>query len=122
MIIRSIDGDSLVLTKTKLSEQGQNYSNLSRTRSYVKLVDLGPAINAESPIGLYAIPGNWRDPHRRWVSVGARLYPKMGSVGCKTFGEAATKKIRKAVRAALKVQKAKRAVLKAKKGSKKKKK
>ena len=83
MIVQSIDGDSLVLTKTELSEQGQNSDFLSRTISYVPLVDLG-----------------------------ANLYPKMGTIGCKAFGEEATEKIRKAVRAALK----------AKKGSKKKKK
>ena len=119
MIVQSIDGDSLVLTKTELSEQGQNSDFGAsgcdpdgRTKSYVRLVDLGPALNARSSIGLYPVPGGWRSPNRAWMTVGAGLSPKMGTIGCKAFGEEATKKIRKAVRAALK----------AKKGSKKKKK
>ena len=111
MIVQSIDGDSLVLTKTKLSEQGQN-SDFTMTKSYVRLVDLGPALNAEARLWLYPVPGGWRSPNRAWVTVGASLSPKMGTIGCKAFGEEATEKIRKAVRAALK----------AKKGSKKKKK
>ena len=113
MIVQSIDGDSLVLTKTELSEQGQNLDFTPRTKSYVRLVDLGPAlVNARIAIKLYPVLGGWRSPNHAWMTVGAYLYPKMGTIGCKTFGEEATKKIRKAVRAALK----------AKKGSKKKKK
>lgn len=114
MIVQSIDGDSLVLTKTELSEQGQNSDFTPRTKSYVRLVDLGPAlnVNARIRIELYPVLGGWRSPNHAWMTVGAYLYPKMGTIGCKTFGEEATKKILKAVRAALK----------AKKGSKKKKK
>lgn len=112
MIVQSIDGDNLVLTKTELSEQGQNSDFTPGTISYVPLVDLGPALNARSSIRLYPVPGGWRNPNRAWMTIGAYLYPKMGTIGCKKFGEEATKKIRKAVRAALK----------AKKGSKKKKK
>lgn len=113
MIVQSIDGDSLVLTKTELSEQGQNSDFTPRTKSYVRLVDLGPAlVNARIGIKLYPVLGGWRSPNHAWMTVGAYLYPKMGTIGCKKFGEEATKKILKAVRAALK----------AKKGSKKKKK